>query len=336
MGMAGMAAHLNGRFALDVRAGLQKPGQKELPPQYLYDDLGSALFEAITRLPEYGLTRAETRLIERHRTDLPGLIGHPALVIELGSGSGRKTRPLLAALARGGPLCYHPVDLSAAALSRCVEEMTGLEGVAVNGIEAPFLEGLQAALAGRRAGQHALVLFLGSTIGNFSRSEGRRFLADIGSRLAPGDALLLGADLEKPIPQVLAAYDDPAGVTAAFNINILGRLNRELGANFDLRRFSHRAVYNQRERRIEMHLVSQQKQRVSVPAAGLNIVFEKDETIWTESCHKYSTGELERMAVAAGFASMTQWVDETWPFALTVWIAGDGSRPPHPGAPSGA
>ncbi|MGE5487994.1 MAG: L-histidine N(alpha)-methyltransferase [bacterium] len=340
--MAGLvvSCNHNGRFALDVRAGLEKRGQKELTPQYLYDDVGSALFEAITRLPEYGLTRAETRLIERHRMDLPKLIGHPALVIELGSGSGKKTRPLLAALARGGPLCYNPIDLSSSALSACGEEIAGLEGVTVAGIEAAFLDGLQAALAGRCAGKRALVLFLGSTIGNFSRSEAREFLAGIRSRLAHGDALLLGADLEKPIAQVLAAYDDPAGVTAAFNLNILGRLNRELGANFDLRRFVHRAVYNERERRIEMHLVSLDRQRVSVPAAGLDIVFERGETIWTESCHKYSTDELDRMAAAAGFAPVAQWVDENWPFALNVWMAGygppDASRPPERGAPSSA
>ncbi len=317
------AADRNGLFALDVRTGLAKAGQKELPSKYLYDEIGSALFEAITHLPEYGLTRAEERLLQRHASDLPGFIPHPPLVVELGSGNGRKARWILESLAHGGPFVYYPVDVSPSALLRCRQELGGMGAVTIVGVQSSFLEGLQLALSNRRPGQSALVLFLGSTIGNFDREAGGQFLAAIRRQLLAGDVLLLGADLEKPISQMLLAYDDPAGVTAAFNLNLLGRINRELGGDFNLRHFSHQAVYNPRERRIEMHIRSVRPQTVSIPAAGLTLALRDGETIWTESCHKYAEGELRKMAEEAGFSSEAQWMDEHWPFALSVWVARD-------------
>ncbi len=317
--------HRNGRFARDVRAGLTKPGQKQLSPEYFYDDLGTALFEAITHLPEYGLTRAEKRLLEQHSAEVLEYIAYPALVVELGSGNGRKTRLLLEALAARGALSYRPIDVSASALLKCRQGLSDLSGVTVNGVHAPFLEGLHSALADRQPGQNALVLFLGSTVGNFDRAQAEGFLSAIRGAVHAGDALMLGADLEKSVPDMLLAYDDPAGVTAAFNLNVLGRINRELGGEFDLRRFSHRAVYNERERRVEMHIASSDRQTVAIRAAGIEVSFEKGETVWTESCHKFSRSELDRMAARAGFAPAAQWIDERWPFALSLLIA-EGTR----------
>jgi len=317
--------HRNGRFAREVHAGLTGPGQKQIPCEYLYDDVGTALFEAITHLPEYGLTRAERRLLERHSAEVLECIAHPALVAELGSGNGKKTRLLLEALSGRGALDYRPIDVSAQALLECRKGLSDLDGVDVRGVQAPFLDGLSSALAERRAGQNALVLFLGSTIGNFDRAEAQGFLSSIRGALAAGDALMLGADLEKPVADMLLAYDDPAGVTAAFNLNVLGRINRELGGEFDLKRFSHRAIYNERERRIEMHIVSAARQTVPIRAADVEAAFEKGETIWTESCHKFSASELDNMASRSGFVPAAQWIDERWPFALSLWVV-EGRR----------
>jgi uncharacterized SAM-dependent methyltransferase len=165
------------------------------------------------------------------------------------------------------------------------------------------------------------VLFLGSTIGNFERAAGEEFLRAIRRLLRPGDALLLGTDLVKPAARLIAAYDDPTGVTAAFNLNLLARINRELGGDFALRHFTHQARYDDAHQRIEMHLVSTRRQIVSVEAAGITVIFEKGETIWTEACHKFRLAELETMAARCGFRPQAQWVDPEWPFAESLWTA---------------
>jgi L-histidine N-alpha-methyltransferase len=228
--------HLS-EFAAEVRAGLTKSGQRELPSKYLYDELGSALFEAICVLPEYGLTRADARLLQNHAREIVSRLPSPLQVAELGSGTGKKTRWILEALSQRQRTYYYPIEISASALAACEKEMGQLELVSVVGYEQPYLEGLSAVAARREQADHLLVLFLGSTIGNFDRDMGRKFLRDMRDILLPGDALLLGTDLEKDIPTQILAYDDPAGVTAAFNLNILGRINRELGANFNLATF---------------------------------------------------------------------------------------------------
>jgi len=166
-----------------------------------------------------------------------------------------------------------------------------------------------------------LLLFLGSTIGNFERPVALEFLCSVRDLLEPNDVLYLATDLEKPVPRQLHAYDDSIGATAAFNLNILARINRELGADFDLTQFRHLAVYNERERRIEMYLTSTTEQKVAIPAADLSVQFRRDETIWTESSHKFNCEEVVRLANAAGFRCNTQWVDEEWPFAQSVLIA---------------
>ena len=165
------------------------------------------------------------------------------------------------------------------------------------------------------------MLFLGSTIGNFDRDAAERFLTEVRRILYPGDALLLGTDLEKPLPQLLAAYDDPLGVTAAFNLNLLARINRELGADFDLTAFRHEARYNSPDQRVEMHLRSVRDQIVSIPRANCTVSFIENETIWTESSHKYRAGDIAGMAGRNGFQCDAQWLDSEWPFAESLLIA---------------
>jgi L-histidine Nalpha-methyltransferase len=302
-------------FAADVRAGLGVSGQKTLPCRWLYDAVGTALFQAICALPEYGLTRADGRIVREHARDIAEALPGPVLAVELGSGDCAKTRHVLVAFA-GRLSGYRPVDVSGTALAACCRSLGGVARVAP--VEAPYIEGLETAAAGRGPGERVLALFLGSTIGNFARHEAREFLAAVRARLLPGDALLLGTDLVKPERRLLEAYDDPAGVTAAFNLNLLGRINRELGADFDLRGFVHEARYRRTERRIEMHLRSLRAQRVCVPAAGIAVEFAEGETIWTESSHKFELEEVREMAAAAGFACAAQWVDEEWAFAESL------------------
>ena len=322
MATAVMAQHSRPDLAGDVRAGLCRSGQKELPSKYLYDEIGSALFEVVSVLPEYGLTRADERLLRRHATDMVSRLNPPVLVAELGSGSGKKTRWLLEALARRQcSTTYCPIEISASALARCENELGRIECISIVGFERPYLDGLLAAAARRAENDQLLVLFLGSTIGNFDRDAAERFLSSVRRILFPGDALLLGTDLEKPLPQLLAAYDDSIGVTAAFNLNLLARINRELDADFDLASFRHEARYDTEHRRVDMHLRSTRDQTVNIPRAGCKVRFRKDETIWTESSHKYCAGEISDMARRNGFRCDSQWIDTEWPFAESLLIA---------------
>ncbi len=306
-------------FAADVREGLTKTPQRELHSKYLYDAVGSALFEAITVLPEYGLTRADERLLRAHAGAIVRHVPSPAIVAELGSGSGRKTRWILEALTRRDYTLYYPIDVSAAALHACRNEVGALDSVHIVDIESTYMGGLKEVTARRTPGESLLVLFLGSTIGNFERGPGEEFLQEVRALLEPGDALLLGADLVKPAAQLIEAYDDPAGVTAAFNLNLLARVNRELDADFNLRRFRHEARYNESERRIEMHLRSECAQTVNIRAADLQIAFRQGETIWTESSHKFGLAEIEALARKTGFVCAGQWVDPEWPFAESLF-----------------
>lgn len=308
------------QFAEDVQAGLEKAGQKELPSKYFYDAIGSALFEVISLLPEYGLTRAGERILRRHAEEITAQVPGPVVVAELGSGSGRKTRLILETLARRQPTLYHPIELSHTALAMCAREMNQLDSVSVLGFETGYLDGLRRVAALREPGQHLLVLFLGSSIGNFERKPGEDFLQKIRETLIPGDALLLGTDLEKPAEQLLDAYDDPLGVTAAFNLNLLARINRELDGDFNLANFRHLARWNQQERRIEMHLRSTTRQTAVVGKAGLTVIIENDETIWTESSHKYAAEEVVEMGRRAGFHCTGQWFDREWLFAENLLV----------------
>ncbi len=313
-----MATSTAGDFVLDVRAGLTKAGQKELPSKYLYDAIGSKLFDVIAELPQYGLTRADERLLKEHAREIVRQTPGDVILCELGSGSGKKTRWILEALARRRHTYYFPIEISSDALAVCRRELADLPAVGIVGLEREYLDGLLEVAARRQNGQRILVLFLGSTIGNFSSPADRMFLRDIRNILQPGDALLLGTDLEKPVPQLVEAYDDPLGVTAAFNLNLLARINRDLDANFDLAQFDHVARFNPETRSIEMHLRARRRQTVSIQKAALTVAFEEGETIWTENSHKYSLEEVARVVADAGWVCRSQWVDEEWPFAESL------------------
>ncbi|MGA8030552.1 MAG: L-histidine N(alpha)-methyltransferase [Bryobacteraceae bacterium] len=305
-------------FALEIAHGLSSKQQKKISPRYFYDDLGSALFEAITLLPEYGLTRADERLLRLHANRIVSNTGPVSVVAELGSGNGKKTRHILSALSRRtSNFLYRPIDVSPAALAACERELG--EICEVRTVCADWVEGVAEVARARLQNEPLLILFLGSSIGNLAREEISGFLQRLRNHLRPGDYFLLGADLVKDVGKMLAAYDDPAGVTAAFNLNVLGRINRELEADFDLRSFAHEVRWNGAERRIEMHLVSRRDQKVYIGALETSFPFREGETIWTESSYKFTPAELNSYARASGFRAAAIWVDHEWPFAEALW-----------------
>jgi len=283
--------------------------------------VGSALFEVISHLSEYGLTRADERLLRRHAREIVDRVKGPVAVAELGSGSGRKTRWLLEAFCRRQRTSYYPVEISHSALVMCERELSDIDAISIVGFEREYLEGLLEVAAYRKSGEHLLVLFLGSTIGNFDRMAGLKFLSGVRRILQPGDSLLLGTDLEKSSSELIRAYYDELGVTAAFNLNLLARINRELAADFDISQFEHVASINHDARSVEMHLRSKRPQKVNIRAAQAIVEFRQDETIWTESSHKYSLDDVCEMARTAGFRCEVQWVDEQWPFAENLLVA---------------
>jgi len=308
-------------FADEVRRDLAKT-PKQLQSKYLYDGLGSSLFEAICFLPWYRITRAEGRLLGRSAGEMVGGLSDPVTLVELGCGSGDKLAMIAEALrSRRRAVAVHLVDISPVALEHSERALGRFDHVSVVGHRATYEEGLRQLARGRRSGGSILVLFLGSNIGNFDPPAAEEFLREIRAALRPGDALLLGADLVKPEADLLRAYDDPLGVTAAFNKNLLLRINRELSADFDLPAFAHRAVWNERARRVEMHLVSLKDQEVSIPRAGCSVAFTTGEAIWTESSYKYTPEEVLSLGAAGGFRSRQQWLDGEARFALTLFAA---------------
>ncbi len=311
------AAPVLSPFALDVQRGLFTE-QKWLPARYFYDDLGSALFEAITLLPEYGLTRADERLLELYAGEIATQVGRASLVVELGSGSGRKTTHIIKALSSGASnVRYCPIDVSSGALNVCVREMSPY--AQVHPVMNDWFDGMAEVSRKRVGDEPLLLLFLGSSVGNIAREDLNLFFSGLKAGLRPGDFLLLGADLVKDADRMLKAYDDPLGVTAAFNLNVLGRMNRELGAQFELRAFRHEVRWNDDARRVEMHLVSTRDQRVLIAELGVAVEFRAGETVWTESSHKFSTKELIALAVESGFSTERIWTDHEWPFVEMLW-----------------
>jgi dimethylhistidine N-methyltransferase len=306
-------------FAADVERDLAL-APKQLQSKYLYDALGSSLFEAICRLPWYRITRSETELLSGHADAIVEALGETeGTIVELGCGSGEKIVLLAEALERsGGSARVHLIDISSQALEQTEQRLNRLRHVSVVGHWSTYEEGLRTAVALREGDSTMLVLLLGSNIGNFDPPAAAAFLDRIRAALAPGDLLLLGADLVKPERELLLAYDDPLGVTAAFNKNLLVRINRELGGGFDLGVFDHLAVWNAAERRIEMHLVSRADQRVRVTSGGATVTFQRGERIWTESSYKYEPDGIVDMGAEAGFAARDQWIDERAGFALTL------------------
>ena len=305
-------------FADDVQYYLSLQ-PRQLPSRHLYDALGSALFEAICRLPWYRITRAETRLLDRYGRRIFRSLDPLSTLAELGPGSGEKLVTLITSgRSRPAPLEVHLVDVSAAALDSSSRLLGLVEGVTVVAHHATYEAGLAEVASRTRTSGRMLVLFLGSNIGNFDPPGADAFLLGIRSALVPGEAFLMGADLVKEERDLLPAYDDPLGVTAAFNRNILLRINRELGGDIDLDGFAHRAIWNAAESRVEMHLVSLKNQQITVPAASLDFMIGEGESIWTESSYKYQPAGIVAALERAGFRLADQWVDGEAGFALTL------------------
>lgn len=304
------------QFTADVQYYLmQHP--RQLPSRYLYDALGSALFEAICRLPWYRITRAEERLLAQYGGEVFRRV-RPSKIVELGSGSGEKLRILLEAREGAPRIDVHLIDVSPAALETSARALQPFDGVDVTTHRRPYEEGLRELGEGRARGDRALVMFLGSNIGNYDPPGADAFLRSIRSELRSGDALLLGTDLVKAERDLRLAYDDPLGVTAAFNRNLLVRINRELGGNFDVNAFAHRAVWNDAESRIEMHLVARSAQEIQIEAAEVEFAMRKGERIWTESSYKYRPNEVSDLLGIIGFTVVAQWLDPVDQFALTL------------------
>jgi dimethylhistidine N-methyltransferase len=313
------APRIDTAVAAAVREGLAARPRR-LPPWLFYDEAGSRLFDRITELPEYYLTRTERGILAAHAEEIVALAagGERLRIAELGAGSADKTRLLLAAaVARQGTVVYEPVDVSATALEAARERIEReIAGVSVAPRVEDYTRGLE--LAQPAPGERRLVLYIGSSIGNFDPAQAAGLLQTVRAGLQPGDALLLGVDLVKSEAALLAAYDDAAGVTAAFNLNLLTRLNRELGADFDLEAFAHRAIWNAAQSRIEMHLVSRRAQTVRLPALGLEVAFAAGESIHTENSYKYLPGQAEEMLSAAGFTTAKSWTDAQGWFAVCL------------------
>jgi len=306
----------------DVRAGLGGR-RKTLPPRWFYDARGSELFEQITRLPEYYPTRTERALLRWHAGRILA-VADPRTLVELGSGSSEKTTLLLDVLAqrcgeRGDRAGYLALDVSEAALRGAAAALlTRYHHLAIDLVRADFVTQLDRLPPGR----DRLVAFLGGTIGNFAPRARARFLADVRSALRPGEHLLLGADLVKPPEVLVPAYDDAAGVTAAFNLNVLQVLNRRLGADFDGAAFEHRAVWDARQEWIEMRLRARTALTARIADLGLTVRLAEGEEIRTEISAKFRPGRLRRELTAAGFEPAGWWTDEREWFAVSLWRAG--------------
>jgi len=289
-----------------------------LPCRFFYDAEGSRLFEEICELPEYYLTRAEAEILARSADEIADLYHHRPSLVELGSGSSVKTRILIEAfLARHGGLRYVPVDISRSILEESalalLDDYPSLEILA---IAAEYGEGLHRMRSEKASNK--LVLWLGSSIGNFTREGAVRFLSSLCAELSADDNILVGVDLRKQ-PQVIeAAYNDSEGVTEQFNKNILARINRELSANFDLDAFDHRATYEPTQGRVEIHLMSNRAQRIRIEDLDLDIHFAKNEIIHTENSYKYSLDEISTLAADAGMRVKRQWFDEQETFSVNL------------------
>lgn len=319
IGLPQLSVQLSEQVGCAVSEGLLST-PKWLPSWLFYDAAGSRLFDQITDLPEYYLTRTERSILAAHADEIIGLAAEDDALrlVELGAGSADKTRLLLAAAVdRQDTVFYEPVDVSASALEDAQERIEReIPGCLVTPRVLDYTRGME--LDAATPGERRLVLYIGSSIGNFEPEEAERLLANVRAALAPGDSMLLGVDLAKSESVLVPAYDDAAGVTAAFNLNVLVRLNRELGSEFDLDAFRHRAVWNPVKSRMEMHLESLAQQRVSIPCLDLAIDFEAGETIHTENSYKYHWGQPEALLQRAGFSPNVTWTDSDRKFAVCL------------------
>jgi L-histidine N-alpha-methyltransferase len=295
-------------LGMEVLRGLTAHS-KRLSPWLFYDERGSVLFEAITELPEYYLTRTEREIFAEHGDAILGAAGDSAqAILELGAGTAAKTDLLLAAaVRRRGEVAYYPIDIASSALDQARNRIAcEMPQVSVQPIVSDYTRSL-GELPGSECSR--LVLYIGSSIGNFEPQAAAALLRRLRRQLAPGDRLLLGVDHVKDRTTLLRAYNDGAGVTAEFNRNVLARINAELGANFRPRLFSHRAVWNERESRIEMHLESLVAQEISVTALDLTVRFRRGESIHTENSYKFTPAAVKALLARGGFASRQTWTD---------------------------
>ncbi len=307
-------------FAADVRDGLSS-NPKRLSPKYFYDELGSELFDAICLLPEYYLTRAENEIIERYADEIVSSIDGHKTLLEMGSGSASKTRLIIEALLnRQTDLLFIPVDISASALessSRIL--LQSFPRLRIDAYAADYFDALNE-LSKKQRGR-TLALFLGSNISNFGREEAPAFLRALRRVLRTGDALLLGADLKKDARILEPAYNDALGVTAAFNLNLLARVNRELGGDFDLRSFKHHSLYNEEIGRVEIYLESTRPQTVTIHQLEMKIQFAAGEQIHTENSYKYDPAGIAKLAAETGFTRTHTWVDSEQRFSSNLLLA---------------
>jgi dimethylhistidine N-methyltransferase len=308
------AAH---SFAQDVRTGLTA-SPRTLPAKYHYDELGSALFDAITVLPEYYLTRAETDVLREWGWEMVRALGNPIEFVELGSGSAVKTRLLIEeALRVQRRLRYSPIDISSEALRASASALvSAYPGLTIHGYAGDYFTLLGARALKRE--HRTLALFMGSNVGNYEPQEAQQLLTLLSRALQPGDGLLLGADLKKDPDVLELAYDDPAGVTSAFNLNLLGRINRELEGTFDVRGFKHVAHYDERRGSVDSHLIAKRPQRVRIGALDLTLDFEEGERIKTESSYKFTIDDLAKLGAASGFELTRNWTDRERRFAVVL------------------
>ncbi len=305
------------QFLRDVIGGLKRP-QKQIPCKYFYDDNGSRLFDEICELDEYYLTRTELAILRLHAPEMAELIGEDCVLIEFGSGSGLKTRLLLAHLR--SPRAYLPIDIAREHLDRSVRDLSSrFPTLRLMPVHADFTARLRLPDTGDPRAR-PVVYFPGSTVGNFSPDAAMGLLREIAYLVGAGGGLLIGFDLDKDESIVWPAYNDRRGVSAAFNLNLLTRINRELAADFDLSAFSHRAEYLRKLERMEMHLVSEQPQVVHV--GGRTFTFGAGETIHTEDSYKYSLATFGRLTSQAGFSLVRQWLDPRKYFSVQYLTVG--------------
>ena len=311
-------------FAEDVRQGLSAQ-PKFLSPKYFYDELGSRLFEAICALPEYYVARAEAEILSAHAGEIAAAFEGPVRLIELGSGDSKKTQSLIRAfLGRQEDLHYLPIDISPSAIQRSSGELLELfPELRITAFEGDYRQGLQAIAASERPRREkTLAIFLGSTLGNLDPDDQLSLLRQVRTLLAPGDGFLLGVDRRKPVEILLPAYDDPLGVTAAFNLNLLVRINRELQGEFDIRKFRHLVRYDTARNRIEMHLVSPASQTVRIAGLDRTFDFAAGESIFTESSYKFDAQQLRLLATESGFIPAKAWSDSGRQFSASLLMAG--------------
>ncbi len=309
-------------FADAVAEGLARR-PRSIPCRFLYDERGSQLFEEICDLPEYYLTRAEREILRARADRIAARFDRPIVLAELGSGSSAKTRLVIdACLARHGRLRYVPVDISRSMLEASSSELLlRYESLEIRAIASELRTGLQH--VGRETARPKLILWLGSSVGNLARDEASAFLSRVRRAMAPGDALLIGIDLRKSRVVLERAYDDAAGVTARFTLNLLERMNRELGADFDVNAFRHHAVYHEVEGRVEIEIVSLRRQRVAIEALGLELALERGERIHAEDSFKYSFDEIDTLARTSGMRVEERWLDGAERFSLNLFAPAD-------------